>query len=82
MRAEIHRPVPDFGTRRIIPKKIPALPVDGRPDRPRAEPAAAVGAHVAELFNTVFAERALERTNHSLRGVWRQRFVAIFAGGS
>src|SRR5439155_10248349 len=60
----VHRPVPDLGARRVLPKEVFTLPVLRRPDRPRDESPAAVGADVIEdIFNARRAERTFVSAN-------------------
>src|SRR5439155_25399398 len=76
----VHRPVPDLGARRVLPKEVFTLPVLRRPDRPRDESPAAVGADVIEdIFNARRAERTFVSANARVQRVGRQRLVTVFA---
>src|SRR5262249_12598985 len=64
----------------ILAEIIVAAPVAGRPDRPRCEATAAVGADVAQhLLDAGGAERALVAADAGLDRGRRQRLGAMFA---
>src|SRR6185436_5204811 len=76
----IDRPVLHFRACRILAEEVIALPVLRRPDRPRDEAAAAVGADVAEhALDAGCAERALVAADPRRGGIGRQRLVAVLA---
>ena len=73
----------DPNLRGILTQVVIVIPILAGPDGPRNEPAAAVGAHVAEnFFHTRATEGALERADTRLRGLGRKRRRAVFTDGS
>jgi hypothetical protein len=83
MRRLIDRPMLHLRPSRIVPQKVVTLPIRRRANRPRNEPAAAIGADISQnLFDTGHAERALIRADHRLKRLRRQRLIAMLAGWS
>jgi len=83
MHFQINRPMLHFRTGRIFAQIIVPLPIPGRPDGARDEPAAAVRADIVQqLFGTRCAKGAFITANARLQRIRWQRFVAMFAGWS
>ena len=79
----IHRAMFGFRARGIFTKKIFSFPTLLRPDRPRSEPAPAVGADVVQqMRNAVLTEGAFKTANHRVGGIRRQQLVAMFTTGA
>jgi hypothetical protein len=73
--------VPDSSARRVLAKKVVALPIVRRPDWSWHEPSATVGADVVEnCLNAGRAERAFVRADARFTGIRRKGLVAVFAG--
>jgi hypothetical protein len=83
MNCRINRPVLDVGTRWILTEEVITFPVLRGSDWSRNKTAAAVRADVSQnAIDTSCTKRAFIRANAGFKGVWRQRFIAVFAGGS
>ena len=73
----------DGGACRIRVEVVAPFPILLRPDRPGTETSAAIRADIVqEGFNAGTAKGAFERANHRLRGMGRQRRVAVLASRS
>src|SRR5262249_26195975 len=79
--SRIDRLMPHPGTRRVLAEEVAALPVACGAHGPRREAPAAVRADVGEhALRARGAEGALVAADARLRGVRRQRLVAVLAG--
>lgn len=64
---DINRPVFNCFARRIFAQVVIIFAIDAWADGARDKGAAAIRAHMTKkVFNTTFAERAFERTDHGL----------------
>src|SRR5579885_945318 len=83
VRRRVDRSMLHLRARRILAEVVAVLPVARRTHRPRHEAAAAVGAYIEHhVLDAVAAERALVGADPRLRGIGRQRAVAVLAGGA
>ena len=72
--------MPDDGAGRKDTEVVTAFPVVFRSDGPATKTSPAIRADIVqEVFDTGTAESAFERANHRVRGIWRQRRVAVLA---
>ena len=81
MRQQIHWLMRHLPARGIF-TQIRSMPIVRRAHRSWGESAAAVRAYVVQELHAAMAERTFERADHRVRRLRRQRFVAVFAGGT
>ena len=75
--------MPDSGVGRIRAEIVAVFPIKLRPDGPGTKTAAAIRTDIAQdVFGTRTTEGAFKRANHRVRGIGRQRRVAILASRS
>lgn len=83
MRLRIHWPVFHYSRCRVFTKVVVIAQIMLRSDRPGTKTPTTVRADIFKnMLYTIPAKGALIRTDHRLRGIGRQRLVAVFTGWS